>query len=320
MHIVSLSEDLILNFGLKNKSIILEPVITTGERVRSNLTRFVVIVWVFVVLVLTSSYTANLTSMLTVEQLQPSITDINDLIRSRDFVGFQDGSFVSSLFSSMNFDRSMFTYYSSFEEYDEALSKGSRNGGVGAIVDELPYIRLFLSKYCSKYTMIGPIYQTSGFGFLFPKGSPLTPDVSRAILKLKEDEAMLRISRKWFGNGEGCNSSDGTLVTSKSLNLDSFKGLFLIAGLSSLFSLAIFLSIFLYENRHIWRSSASLKQKLCELATVFCQEKEKVDTLSSTRSRTAADSPAISIYCDQEGMFSQDEGFSTMESKSIQHE
>lgn len=135
---------------------------------RSNLTRFVVIVWVFVVLVLTSSYTANLTSMLTVEQLQPSITDINDLIRSRDFVGFQDGSFVSGLFSSMNFDRSMFKYYSSVEEYDEALSKGSRNGGVGAIVDELPYIRLFLSKYCHKYTMIGPIYQTSGFGFVSP--------------------------------------------------------------------------------------------------------------------------------------------------------
>jgi glutamate receptor, ionotropic, plant len=37
------------------------------EKLESNLSRFVVIIWVFVVLILTSSYTASLTSMLTVE-------------------------------------------------------------------------------------------------------------------------------------------------------------------------------------------------------------------------------------------------------------
>ncbi|PHT45805.1 Glutamate receptor 2.5 [Capsicum baccatum] len=52
------------------------------EKVTSNLTRFVLIVWFFVVLVLTSSYTASLTSMLTAKQLQPTITDLNDLIKN----------------------------------------------------------------------------------------------------------------------------------------------------------------------------------------------------------------------------------------------
>ncbi|MBA0848200.1 hypothetical protein Goshw_029625, partial [Gossypium schwendimanii] len=42
------------------------------EKVVSNLGRFVVIIWCFVVLVLTQSYTASLTSLLTVEQLQPT--------------------------------------------------------------------------------------------------------------------------------------------------------------------------------------------------------------------------------------------------------
>ncbi|KAM3306690.1 hypothetical protein P3S67_013560 [Capsicum chacoense] len=41
------------------------------ENVTSNFTRFMQIVWCFVVLVLTSSYTAILTSMLTMQQLQP---------------------------------------------------------------------------------------------------------------------------------------------------------------------------------------------------------------------------------------------------------
>ena len=54
----------------------------------SNLSRFEVIIWVFVVLILTSSYTASLTSMLTVQQLQPTLTDVNELIGRGDYVEF----------------------------------------------------------------------------------------------------------------------------------------------------------------------------------------------------------------------------------------
>ncbi|RAL45831.1 hypothetical protein DM860_018166 [Cuscuta australis] len=136
------------------------------EKVISNLSRFVIIVWVFVVLVLTSSYTASLTSMLTVQQLQPTITNLTDLIKNQEPVGYQEGSFVTGLLKFMHLESSKFRNYSTLEEYDEALTKGSQNGGVSAIVDELPYMRLFLAKYCRKYTMVGPTYKTAGFGFV----------------------------------------------------------------------------------------------------------------------------------------------------------
>lgn len=145
----------------------------TEEKVKSNLSRFVVVVWLFVVLVLTSSYTASLTSMLTVQQLEP--TDIRDLTKKGEYVGYKESHFVREVFDNMKWDYSMLKNYSSFEEYDEALTKGSKNGGVGAIVDNLPSIRLFLSKYCHKYTVIGPTYKRSGFGFvslIFSYSSP----------------------------------------------------------------------------------------------------------------------------------------------------
>ncbi len=41
-----------------------------GENIHNNFTRLVIVVWLFVVLILTSSYTASLSSMLTVQQLQ----------------------------------------------------------------------------------------------------------------------------------------------------------------------------------------------------------------------------------------------------------
>ncbi|PIN11777.1 Glutamate-gated kainate-type ion channel receptor subunit GluR5 [Handroanthus impetiginosus] len=288
------------------------------ERVISNLTRFVVIVWIFVVMVFTSSYTANLTSMLTVQRLQPTITGIHDLIRNGEYVGYQEGSFVGGFLNNMKFDSSKIRSYSSFEEYDEALSKGSRNGGVAAIVEVLPSIRLFLTKYCNKYTMVGPTYGTAGFGFAFKKGSPLVPDVSRAILNMGEGEKMERIKRQWFGEEEGGPNSHRTGSPSKSLTLDSFRGLFLIAGLSSSSALVIFLSKFFYQNRDILASDASIKRRLSVLAKVFDEEEDISSSAVAKESTTpgeitdSAQSP-ISISYQNEGMFSQDEGFSTTE-------
>jgi hypothetical protein len=46
----------------------------------------------------------------------------------------------------MNFDDSMLKNYNTFEQIDTALKNGSQNGGAFAILDELPYIRYFLSK------------------------------------------------------------------------------------------------------------------------------------------------------------------------------
>ncbi|KAJ0488442.1 putative ionotropic glutamate receptor [Helianthus annuus] len=132
----------------------------------SNLSRFVVIVWVFVVLVLTSSYAASLTSMLTVQQLRPTYTGISEIKRKGESVGYQEGSFVRDMLKDMGFNDTQLKSYSSFEEYHDALELGSQNGGVSAIMEELPYIRVFVAKYCNMYTMTGPIHKTAGFGFV----------------------------------------------------------------------------------------------------------------------------------------------------------
>ncbi|KAL3528514.1 hypothetical protein ACH5RR_007836 [Cinchona calisaya] len=297
------------------------------EKVMSNLSRFVVIIWVFVVLVLTSSYTASLTSMLTVQQLQPDVTDIFDLVKNGEYIGYQTGSFITELLKSKMFDASKFINYNTFEEYDEALSEGSRNGGVDGIVDELPYLRLFLAKYCRKYTMVGPTFKTAGFGFAFSKGSPLLPDVSRAVLNVSEGDKMMRITKQWFGEETDCSEQTGAVATSDSLTVDSFKGLFLIAGLSSSLALATFLFTFFYENREVLVSEGSIVQKLSTMATIFDQKRN--DSSSASKKHNAGDeaaaasnvvspgstpglatTPAISYFHHQEGVFSHDESFS----------
>ena len=119
------------------------------------------------VLILTQSYTASLASMLTVQQLKPEFVDVKEIKRNDYFVGYHNDSFVRELLiKQFNIDESKLKPYRTPEEDDEALSNGTHNGGVAAIFDEIPYIKLFLSKYGSRYAMVGPIYKTDGFGFV----------------------------------------------------------------------------------------------------------------------------------------------------------
>ncbi|KAG5601874.1 hypothetical protein H5410_033244 [Solanum commersonii] len=248
------------------------------ERVTSNLTRFVLIVWVFVVMVLTSSYTASLTSMLTVQQLKPTITNLNDLIKNGEYVGYQEGSFVVNFLLHMQFDSSKLRSYSTLEEYNDALSRGSKNGGVAAIIDELPYLTLFLNKYCRKYIMVGQPYKTKDIGLAFPKDSHLVPDVSTAVLKVNEGGEFTKNGiQKYSRNDTDCPQNDGT---SESLTLDSFKGLFLIAGVSAGSALLIFFFIFLYQNREILATDDSIQKRLAAIAKVFDEEKDNSNSKS----------------------------------------
>ncbi|KAL0330918.1 UNVERIFIED_CONTAM: Glutamate receptor 2.7 [Sesamum angustifolium] len=215
------------------------------EKIISNLARFLLIIWFLVVLILTQSYTASLTSMLTVQQLQPTYTDFTLLIKNKENVGYQKGSFVFELLKKMNFDESRLVAYNSPDEMNELFCKGSENGGIAAAFDETPYIKMFLAKYCSEYTMVGPMYKTAGFGFVFPKGSPLVPDVSSAILNVTEGEKLVEIERAWFSDKTTCLSGASS---SQSLGLESFQGLFVIVLILGVSVLIVYVIMFLYQN------------------------------------------------------------------------
>ncbi|RWV90132.1 hypothetical protein GW17_00047689 [Ensete ventricosum] len=86
--------------------------------------------------------------MLTVQQLQPTVTDLHELQNNGEYVGYPVNSFVKGLLMQLNFDEKRIRGYSYPDEYVEALKKGSQSGGVAAIVHEIPYIKAFLSKHC----------------------------------------------------------------------------------------------------------------------------------------------------------------------------
>ncbi|XVE71315.1 hypothetical protein DITRI_Ditri10aG0141400 [Diplodiscus trichospermus] len=266
------------------------PYTESGERVVSNLARFVVIIWCFVVLILIQSYTASLASLLTVDRLQPTITDINELLKRKDNIGFQDGSYIEGILLGLKFDKNQLKKFSSPEDLHDLFSKGSANGGISAAVDEIPYVKIFLGKYCGKYTTVKPTFKTDGLGFVFPKGSPLVADVSRAILNVAQGDEMERIQNSWFMNEPNCSDFNPS-ASSNSLGLESFWGLFLIAGVASISALIIFAAMFLYEQRHVlfkFQSETSMWRKIQVASRIFDQKDLSSHTFRKDASSTCS--------------------------------
>lgn len=208
------------------------------ENTVSALARFVLIIWLFVVLIINSSYTASLTSILTVQKLSPGIDGLDSLISSSLPIGYQVGSFAKNyMIEELNIAESRLVELRQPEDYATALNNGPKDGGVAAIVDELPYINLFLSSYC-KFKTVGQEFTKSGWGFAFPRDSPLAVDLSTAILTLSENGDLQRIVNKWLTK-TGC-SSQNNAIDSNRLSLPSFSGLFLLCGIVCFIALTVF--------------------------------------------------------------------------------
>ncbi|KAL9999337.1 putative solute-binding protein family 3/ domain of MltF [Helianthus debilis subsp. tardiflorus] len=220
-----------------------------------NLSKFVLFVWLLVVLILISSYTATLSSLLTVEQFE--------LASKGGTVGFHGGSFESGLagvtVSNLHFEDYRRKPFYSYEDYAEALSKGRKHGGADAIIDEIPYIKMFLAKYSSDdYAMVSSEPSTSGFAFIFRKGSPLVADMSRQIAKIREDGTLRMLEKKWFEKQS--LSSLNTPRKPQALSVGRFKGLFIVSGSSSAFALLISVTCLLQAKLKVERIIAFIMQ------------------------------------------------------------
>ncbi|KAK6140563.1 hypothetical protein DH2020_025694 [Rehmannia glutinosa] len=276
-------------------------VFANRERIVSNLARLVLVIWIFVVLILSSTYTASLSARLTAWQLQQADTNINVLIRNGDYVGCRKGSFIVNYLQSLGFEESKIRIYDSLDDFDVALDKGSAKGGITAFFSRTPHTDLFLSKYCNKYMKVGIPYSTQGFAYVFPKGSPLVADVSRAIIKLTDNHRKSAIKERWIRNS-AC-SEDEPLASNakwKSIDLKSFKILFGITAGITATCLVVFLVSYLYQNRdfihRISNSGATTWSKIRAICKHFDQRDPKSFRCSRDKEDDGNSSPDLNVY------------------------
>ncbi|XP_054820761.1 glutamate receptor 2.8-like [Prosopis cineraria] len=266
---------------------VVQAIFPERESLAKNCSRFVLVMWLILVFVLMQSYTASLSSILTIHQLQPRYLSENDVTEDPNIiVGYNHGSFVGDLLiNGLKIDRSRVKSYASIKDYKEALDKGSRKGGVDAIFDEAPYFKAFLKNYGSNYAVVGTRHHAGGFGFAFRKGSTLTPHFSKAILNISESNEMDCIQETYFGssdddkNQELSNSSSSN-DASPSLTAYSFAGLFMVIGILSLLALLV-------SECHIWRKPVMLAQTYSQ--QFFSRSSKRISPLEEGSPTTIKD-------------------------------
>ncbi|XP_024980757.1 glutamate receptor 1.2-like isoform X1 [Cynara cardunculus var. scolymus] len=221
------------------------------QNLQSNLSRFVVTVWVFVVLVLISSYTATLTSHLTVQQIA----------LKEGSIGFQSFSPIArgAVFNNLKFADFRMEKLNSSGDYVKALT----TGGFAAIIDEILYIKSVLALYsAADFSLVATSSTTNGFGFAFKKGSPLAQEMSTEIAKLREDGTLKALEDKWLYGQSSLMTNGFSSSSPHILNLHGFRGLFLISGVSMV--LALLVSI-VYRVHEKWRGKSKMQILRCIL-------------------------------------------------------
>ncbi|CAA7019317.1 unnamed protein product [Microthlaspi erraticum] len=260
------------------------------ETTITNLGRIVLLIWLFVVLIINSSYTASLTSILTVHQLSSPIKGIETLETNNDPIGYPQGSFVRDyLVHELGIHESRLVPLQTPEEYDKALRDWPGKGGVAAVVDERAYIELFLSNRC-EFGIVGQEFTKNGWGFAFPRNSPLAVDVSTAILQLSENGDLQRIRDKWLLR-KAC-SLQGAEIEVDRLELKSFWGLFVACGLACVLALAVYIVLMIrqFGRRCPEEADGAIRRRSSPSARIhsflsFVKEKEEDAKARSSRER-----------------------------------
>ncbi|OWM73373.1 glutamate receptor 2.7-like [Punica granatum] len=204
-----------------------------GRKLHSNMSRIIMVVWLFVALVITQSYTASLTSFLTVEKLTQVDVTVESLVRDRVQVGCDRNSFVVKHLEGIGFRPSNIRTYSE-DDYTRAL----KSGEIGAAFLESPHARVFLAKNCKGFTTAKQTVEVGGFGFVFPKNSPYLPDISEAVLRIAESGTIRDLENSML-NSYKCASSEADSNQQK-IGIESFLGLFGVAIATSVVCLVLF--------------------------------------------------------------------------------
>ncbi|CAJ1784294.1 unnamed protein product [Sphenostylis stenocarpa] len=257
----------------------------TGEPIRSPLARTVLAPWLFVILIATSTFTASLTSMMTVSQIEPSVLDIQTLQKRNSPVGCNGNSFiVKYLIEVQNFKPENIRKINSIDDYPDAF----QNKDIEAAFFIVPHAKVFLAKYsCRGLIKAGNTFRLGGLGFVglspliltillqvFPKGSTLATDISEALLKVIEsgetkqlEEDMLRV-----GGNTSCSPLESKAKDSSSTGVQPFRGLFYICSIVAILALLYnmiclsmnnvetftsYIHVRLTQLRRIWRRTST---------------------------------------------------------------
>src|SRR5690606_11445577 len=197
----------------------------------------------FFILILVSSYTANLAAFLTVERMGNPIESAEDLSKQTKIpYGCLKSGSTEAFFRNSNFSTyaRMWSFMESYRPsvFVESNLKGVERVEKGdyAYLMESTTIEYHVERKCSLY-QVGSLLDSKGYGIATPPDSPYRSIISDAILKLQEGGTLHNLKLKWWKVGLCSHQKDTQKSSSGSaseLGLANVGGVFVVLAAGSI--------------------------------------------------------------------------------------
>ncbi|KAJ8687136.1 hypothetical protein QAD02_022930 [Eretmocerus hayati] len=199
--------------------------------------RMLAAMWWFFVLIVTSSYTANLAAFLTNVKMDNSINTVEDLAKQTkiSYGAFKDGSTLSFFRNSNN---SLYQQiYITMSDADPSVFTKDNDEGVDRVIRLRRKYAFFMESTTIEYQMarhcelqkIGPLLDNKGYGIATPPNSPYRTLISVAILHLQNKGELQQLKQKWWRSNVTCETEDSTeKEDTNKLGMSHVAGVFLV--------------------------------------------------------------------------------------------
>jgi polar amino acid transport system substrate-binding protein len=158
----------------------------------SKFSRFLAILWIITSLFFISFLTAQITSSLTVAELNSDISSYKDLSDKK--VGLMNSQPVID-FVKKKIDAKV-VVFDNYNDFYQAL----RDEKVDTLIGDSPIINYYVAnnKDGKDFKVVGKIFKPEKYGILFSEKSSLKEEIDRGIIKLQESGEYQKIYNKYF--------------------------------------------------------------------------------------------------------------------------
>jgi ABC-type amino acid transport substrate-binding protein len=196
-----------------------------GNPGRTWATRALTLGYYLFLIIVTTTYTANLTANLTTQSSLYPITKLEDA-KSGISIGIVSSSAPLEYFdthSSVGFIKQYLVIYPTFGEMLNALKVGN----ITTIFWDSVTLDYIVNQPSCEFLQIGPLLDPSNYGIALPKNSSFYNLIEIEILKMREDGTIDNLYSKWMRYGS-CPTID---QKSTSMGMDTFGGVFIAFGI-----------------------------------------------------------------------------------------
>ncbi|KAL5009424.1 hypothetical protein ScPMuIL_013493, partial [Solemya velum] len=207
---------------------------------RSISGRIIGTVWWFFVLIIISSYTANLAAFFTIDRLLMPIDSVDDLLTQNEIKYGTVRSGSTRSFFEFSAEPNYIQVYENMLAAKPSVFVQSTAEGINRVKSSKGKYAFFLESPANEYqnnrqpcdTMsVGGTLNSKGFGIATPEDSPIRDSLNLAVLELIEKGTLHNLRRTWWKDKGQCNADSGS--KKRSLSLSHVAGVFyiLVGGL-----------------------------------------------------------------------------------------